>query len=146
VPDGQHFQLHAEVGAALKVFRDDLRDMRQVLHGDPDAIWGRTTIVVWSEFSRRIQQNDNGTDHGSQGPMFLIGGKVRGGVYGNHPNVNESAWDDHGKTAYHHSRDLQDSTDFRDIYGTVLKHWVNVPAVTVASILPTDTVPSGGDP
>jgi uncharacterized protein (DUF1501 family) len=144
--DGQHFQLHAEVGAALKVFRDDLRDMGQVLHGDPDSIWGRTTILVWSEFSRRIQQNDNGTDHGSQGPLFVIGGKVRGGVYGNHPNANEAACDDEGNTVYHHTGDQHDSTDFRDVYGTVLKHWVNVPAATVAAILPTDTVPPDGVP
>jgi uncharacterized protein (DUF1501 family) len=146
VQDGQHYQLHAEVAAAVKVFRDDLRNMGQVLHGNPDAIWHRTTILVWSEFSRRIPQNDNGTDHGSQGPMFVIGGKVRGGVYGNHPNVNESAWDDEGNTVYHHTGDDHDSTDFRDVYGTILKHWVNVPPATVASILPTDTVPPGGDP
>ena len=36
----------------------------------------RVCVLVWSEFSRRIPQNDNGTDHGSQGPMFVIGGAV----------------------------------------------------------------------
>jgi uncharacterized protein (DUF1501 family) len=144
--DGQHFQLHAEVASAIKVFRDDLRDMGQALHGDPTHIWNRTTILVWSEFSRRIQQNDNGTDHGSQGPMFVIGGKVNGGLYGNHPDINPGAQDDSGNTVYHHTGDDHDSTDFRDVYGTTLKHWVNVPAGTVASILPTDTVPGGGDP
>jgi uncharacterized protein (DUF1501 family) len=144
--DGQHYQLHAEVSAAVKVFRDDLRDMGQVLHGDPNAIWGRTTILVWSEFARRIEQNDNGTDHGSQGPVFVIGGKVNGGVYGSHPNINESAWDDEGNTVYHHTGDDHDSTDLRDVYGTVLKHWVGLTAPTVAGILPTDTVPGGGDP
>lgn len=142
--DGSHYQLHAEVGAAIKVFRDDLRDMGQVLHADPDHIWKRTTIMVWSEFSRRIEQNDNGTDHGSQGPMFVIGGNLNGGVYGNHPNINEPAWDDEGNTVYHHTGDDHDTTDFRDVYGTILKNWVNVPGGTVATLLPTDTVPSGG--
>jgi uncharacterized protein (DUF1501 family) len=145
-PAGQHYQLHAEVAAAVKVFRDDLRDMGQVLYGDPAAIWGRTTVMVWSEFSRRIEQNDNGTDHGSQGPMFVVGGKVNGGVYGNHPNINASALDDEGNTVYHRSGDDHDSTDLRDVYGTILKHWANVPAATVATLLPTDTVPGGGDP
>ena len=144
--DGQHYQLHAEVAAAMKVFRDDLVDMGQVLHGDPTHIWNRTTILIWSEFSRRIEQNDNGTDHGSQGPMFVIGGKVNGGVYGNHPNINDAALDDEGNTVYHHTGDDHDTTDLRDVYGTLLKHWVNVPAATVASLLPTDTVPFGGDP
>jgi uncharacterized protein (DUF1501 family) len=144
--DGQHYQLHAEVAAAVKVFRDDIRNMGQVLHGDPTAIWNRTTIMIWSEFSRRIEQNDNGTDHGSQGPMFVIGGKVNGGVYGHHPNINGSAQDDEGNTVYHHTGDDHDTTDFRDVYGTLLKHWVNVPGATVSSLLPIDTVPGGGDP
>jgi uncharacterized protein (DUF1501 family) len=139
---GQHYQLHAEVAASLKVFRDDLRDMGQRLHGDPDHIWNRTTIMVWSEFSRRIEQNENGTDHGSQGPMFVIGGKVNGGVYGNHPNINAAALDPEGNSVYHHTGDDHDSTDFRDVYGTVLKHWINLPAGTVGTLLPTDP----GDP
>jgi uncharacterized protein (DUF1501 family) len=144
--DGQHYQLHAEIAASIKVFRDDLVDMGQALYGDPTAVWGRTTIMIFSEFSRRIEQNDNGTDHGSQGPMFVIGGKVNGGVYGNHPNVNESAWDDDGNSVYHHTGDDHDSTDLRDVYGTVLKHWVNVPDATVHALLPSDTVPNGDDP
>jgi hypothetical protein len=144
-PDGQHFQLLAEVAASIKVFRDDLRDMGQVLHGNPNAIWGRTTILVWSEFSRRIEQNDNGTDHGSQGPMFVIGGNVNGGVYGKHPNINESALDNSGNSVYHHTGDDHDSTDFRDVYGTVLKHWVGLSGASVQTLLPLDTVPSGGN-
>jgi hypothetical protein len=48
----------------------------------------KVRILVWSEFSRRIPQNDNGTDHGSQGPMFVVGGTVNGGVYGTHPNID----------------------------------------------------------
>jgi uncharacterized protein (DUF1501 family) len=140
--DGQHYQLHAEVAASLKVFRDDLRDMGQQLHGDQNHIWNRTTILIWSEFSRRVEQNDNGTDHGSQGPMFVIGGKVNGGVYGNHPNINDPALDGEGNSVYHRTGDDHDSTDFRDVYGTVLKHWVNLPGGTVATLLPTDP----GDP
>jgi uncharacterized protein (DUF1501 family) len=130
--DGQQFQLHAELGASLKVFRDDLVDM---------GTWDKTVVVVYSEFSRRIQQNDSGTDHGSQGPMFVLGGKVNGGVYGNHPNVD--ALDDNGNTPY--SQDGTDgfrSTDFRDVYGTVLKHWVNMAPADVSTLLPVD----GGDP
>ncbi len=144
--DGAHFQLHAEIASSIKVFRDDLVQMGQALYGDPTAVWGRTSIMVWSEFSRRIEQNDNGTDHGSQGPMFVIGGKVNGGVYGNHPNVNQSALDDEGNTVYHYTGDDHDTTDLRDVYGTILKNWANGPAATVASILPADTVPGGGDP
>jgi hypothetical protein len=129
--NGQHFGLHAEVGGALKVFFDDLEDMDPTL---PD----RVCVVVWSEFSRRIFQNSNGTDHGSQGPMFVVGGKVRGGVYGNHPNIDEMVLDDSGNTEYTQNANPFRSTDFRDVYGTIFKHWVNLPHGTVQGLLPLD--------
>jgi uncharacterized protein (DUF1501 family) len=58
--------------------------------------------------------------------MFVIGGAVVGGVYGNHPNLDDL--DGAGNTKY--SQDpLHDfrSTDFRDVYGTIMKHWLNMP-------------------
>jgi len=135
---GKHYDLHNEVASAVKVFYDDIADM------DP-GLEDKVTILIWSEFSRRIQQNSNGTDHGSQGPMFLIGGKVNGGVYGNHPNIDPLAVDSRPNTVY--SQDVLDdfrSTDFRDVYGTVLKHWFNMPHGTILpNVLTLDT---GMDP
>ena len=138
--NGQHFSLHAELGASLKVFYDDLANMT-------GNVANRVCVLVWSEFSRRIPQNDNGTDHGSQGPMFVIGGSVQGGVYGNHPNINHGALDSEGNTEYTQSANDFRSTDFRDVYGTVLKHWVNLPQATVRGLLPLDsTVEALADP
>ncbi len=131
-PTGQHFSLHAEVGAALRLFFDALE---QIDSGLSDKV----AVLVWSEFSRRPMQNDNGTDHGSQGPMFLVGGKVNGGVYGNHPNIAESAWDGDGNTVYAQSGAFR-STDIRDVYGTALKHWLGLSAAQAAALLPTDSV------
>ena len=131
-PNGQHFSLHAELGGALKVFYDDLASM-------PGNVANRVCVLVWSEFSRRIVQNQNGTDHGSQGPMFVIGGGVQGGVYGRHPNIEASALDDEGNTTYTQDANSFRSTDFRDVYGTILKHWVNLPPATVQTLLPLDT-------
>ena len=112
----------------------------------PGNVADKTTVLIWSEFSRRIEQNDNGTDHGSQGPMFIIGGKVVGGVYGNHPNIAEAAQDDQGNTFYKQGGTPFRSTDFRDVYGTILKHWLNMsPAVISSAVLPTDVVPPMGD-
>jgi uncharacterized protein (DUF1501 family) len=127
-PDGQHFGLLAEVGDSIKAFYDDLANM---------GVANRVCIVVWSEFSRRIPQNDNGTDHGSQGPMFVVGGSVTGGVYGRHPNI--ASLDDNENTVYSQAAGQYRSTDFRDVYGTVLKHWVNMtPANILANVLPLD--------
>ncbi len=131
--DGQHYQLHREVGDAIEVFYNDCLDM---------GVADKLCIVVWSEFSRRIEQNDNGTDHGSQGPVFVIGG-INGGVYGNHPDINSGSIDDYGNTVYSQAAGMYRSTDFRDVYGTILKHWLNIPQATIlSSILPLDS----GDP
>jgi uncharacterized protein (DUF1501 family) len=121
-PDGQHTVLHAEVGDSLKVFWDDLADMGAV---------NKITVLVWSEFGRRIPQNNSGTDHGSQGPVFALGGSVVGGVYGNHPDIVNL--DLNENTAYTQSGGPHRSTDFRDVYGTVLTHWLNMPTAQILS-------------
>jgi uncharacterized protein (DUF1501 family) len=133
-PNGQHFDLHAEVAAAIKVFYDDCADM---------GVADKVVLLVWSEFSRRIPQNSNGTDHGSQGPMLVIGGKVNGGVYGSHPNIAPAALDGEGNTVYRQDAHPFRSIDFRDVYGTTLKHWLNMPHGTITSgVLPLDTGPA----
>ena len=66
--DGQHTRLHRELGDAIELFYEDCADM---------GVADKVCIMVWSEFSRRVKQNDNGTDHGSQGPVFVIGGGVQ---------------------------------------------------------------------
>jgi uncharacterized protein (DUF1501 family) len=128
-PDGQHFGLLAEIGAAIKLFYDDVANM---------GLAHKVCLLVWSEFSRRIPQNDNGTDHGSQGPMFVIGGTVNGGVYGNHPDIANLDWNEN--TVYSQAPGPHRSTDFRDVYGTILTKWVNMPPASVAAdVLPVDT-------
>ena len=86
----------------------------------------RVILVTFSEFGRTIRQNATdpkkaGTDHASSAPQFVIGGKVIGGQYGAYPQL-----DDPGFEA---DDDLKLSTDFRDVYGTILSKWLNVPAV-----------------
>lgn len=133
-PGDRHYDLHAEVGGAVETFFADLDDM---------GIAHKVCMVVWSEFSRRPSQNQNGTDHGTQGPMFVIGGAVSGGIYGNHPNIDPNALDGNGNTVYSQAPgDAFRSTDFRDVYGTILKHWLNMaPATILASVLPPDVGP-----
>jgi uncharacterized protein (DUF1501 family) len=133
--DGQHYDLLAGVGNSLGLFYDDLVDM---------GLADKVVIMVWSEFGRRVPQNDGGTDHGTQYPVFVLGGAVQGGVYGNHPNINESALSDDGNTVYSQNPiDPFRSTDMRDVYGTILKHWLGMPADTIlANVLTLDT----GDP
>ena len=130
--DGQHFDLLSGVGDSLKLFWDDLVDM---------GVADKVVVMVWSEFGRRVPQNDGGTDHGTQYPVFVLGGSVQGGVFGNHPNINASALSDDGNTVY--SQDALDpfrSTDMRDVYGTILKHWLGMPPATILpNVLTLDT-------
>ncbi|GAC1534041.1 MAG: DUF1501 domain-containing protein [Candidatus Velthaea sp.] len=74
----------------------------------------RVLTMTFSEFGRRVSQNaSNGTDHGTAMPLFVIGGGVKGGIYGEHPSLTDL---DHG--------DLKYSTDFRSVYATVLENWL----------------------
>jgi uncharacterized protein (DUF1501 family) len=133
--DGRHYELLTELGDSLKLFYNDCAEM-----GVADKI----CIMVWSEFGRRVPQNDGGTDHGTQYPVFVLGGGVQGGVYGNHPNINDSALSDDGNTVYSQAAaDPFRSTDMRDIYGTILKHWLGMPHNTIlGNVLALDS----GDP
>ncbi|MFA9195135.1 DUF1501 domain-containing protein [Flavobacterium sp. FBOR7N2.3] len=68
------------------------------------------TIVVFSEFGRRVKDNGNGTDHGTAAPMFVIGGQNRGKVIGNNPNLSDLS-----------QGDLKYQIDFRSVYASLLK-------------------------
>lgn len=73
----------------------------------------RTTIVVQSEFGRRLRENaDNGTDHGHGNVMLALGGRVNGGIYGQWPGLaNDQLFD---------GADLEVTSDFRSVLGEVL--------------------------
>ncbi len=132
--DGQHYALHRELGDAIELFYNDINDMQA-------GLADKVCVLVYSEFSRRIEQNDNGTDHGSQGPMFVIGGSVQGGVYGNHPDITPASLDNQGNTTYsQNAGNGYRSTDFRDVYGTIMKHWLNMPQPQILTdVLPLDS-------
>ena len=50
----------------------------------------RVTLLVYSEFGRRVPENSNlGTDHGGANVMFMVGNKVNGGHYGEQPSLTE---------------------------------------------------------
>lgn len=70
----------------------------------------RVVVVVYSEFGRRVRANaSDGTDHGTAGPVFVLGPGVVGGLYGEQPSLTDL---DDG--------DLKATLDFREVFGTVL--------------------------
>ena len=77
--------------------------------------------LTFSEFGRRIEENGSrGTDHGEASPLFLIGGGVKGGLYGTPPDL---ATTNMGNVRY--------TVDFRSVYATVLERWLGRPSATV---------------
>ena len=75
------------------------------------------TIMIYSEFGRRVVGNGSqGTDHGTSGPMFVIGNSVKGGFYGEQPSL---------KNLF--KGDLAVTTDFRDVYATVIEKILKSP-------------------
>jgi uncharacterized protein (DUF1501 family) len=75
---------------------------------------GNVLAMTFSEFGRRVAQNaSGGTDHGTAMPLFIAGGKVKGGIYGEHPSLTDL---DNG--------DLKYAIDFRCVYTTVVEKWL----------------------
>lgn len=94
-------RLLGEVDGAISGF---LRTVRRQPGGD------KVVVAVYSEFGRRVRANaSQGTDHGTSGPLFVSGDPVSGGFYGDQPSLTRL---DDG--------DLHVTTDFRDVYATLL--------------------------
>jgi uncharacterized protein (DUF1501 family) len=67
-------------------------------------------MLAYSEFGRRVRANaSHGTDHGTAGPVFVLGTGVNGGFYGDQPSLTDLT-----------DGDLKTTTDFRAIYSEML--------------------------
>lgn len=109
---GQHDARMRTLDGALTAFLDDLKGR---------SIEDEVMVVVFSEFGRRVQENGSrGTDHGTAGPMFVLGSQVKGGLYGKHPSLADL---DDG--------DLIHTTDFRGVYMTAIERWFDADATKV---------------
>lgn len=118
--DGYYGSLMGTLGDALGTFYSDMRN--QDLAND-------TTVLVFSEFGRRISENaSRGTDHGAAGLMLVLGGMVRGGLHGTSASLAP------GSAALENdSGDVRYETDFRSVYARVLDQWLGVDSVPILS-------------
>ena len=110
-----HAKLWDEVAGAVGCLMDDLKE-----HGtENDA-----SILIFSEFGRRIQDNGSGSDHGSGGVAFMIGGAVNGGTYGEYPSLAE---------AEQIEGDLRSNNDFRSVYTGILEDGLGLDAAPIVN-------------
>jgi uncharacterized protein (DUF1501 family) len=105
-------ELLGTVSAALARFASQMKNTSR----------GKDIVtMVYSEFGRRVKGNaSQGTDHGTAGPVFLIGDRVKGGFYGEQPSLSKLI-----------NGDLAVTTDFRDIYAAVLEDVLKSPSEQV---------------
>jgi uncharacterized protein (DUF1501 family) len=115
---GAYANLMGALGDGLWAFYSDVRN--QGLAGD-------TTVIVFSEFGRRISENGSaGTDHGAGGLMMVLGGSVRGGLHGTAASLAPGH-----PTLENNSGDVRYETDFRSVYAMLLEQWLGVSSVPI---------------
>ena len=74
-------------------------------------------ILTYAEFGRRPHENaSGGTDHGTSSVHFALGGRVRGGIHGEAPNL--ASLTPQSNPPY--------AIDFRSVYATALDTWWGV--------------------
>ena len=95
------------------------------------GLWPRSVVLVATEFGRQVSINGTqGTDHGSGGAAFLLGGAVRGGqVFADWPGLAP-------KDRFE-GRDLRTTTDLRAVWRNILGQHLQVPLAALdAAVLP----------
>jgi uncharacterized protein (DUF1501 family) len=100
-------ELLQQLSETVQVFMDDLKKNNRA----DDVL-----LMTFSEFGRRVAENaSGGTDHGTANQIFLVGNDLKkNGVYNDAPDLSDL---DEG--------DLKYSVDFRKVYATILKKWLN---------------------
>jgi uncharacterized protein (DUF1501 family) len=108
----QHTNLLRTLSEGLAAFQSDLKAHK---------LDRQVTTMTFSEFGRRPSENDSrGTDHGTAAPLFVMGTGVSGGLHGSPPSLRLQK-----------NQDLSFTTDFRDVYATVLDQWLGCPSAAV---------------
>ncbi len=126
-----HDAMGPPAGGTTADFARGLSDALRAFHQDLGPLMNEVTVVTMSEFGRTIDINGSGgTDHGRGSALFVMGGAVNGGLYGNYPN---------GPLADGPDGDLEVQNDFRRPLAEILTKRLGNPAV--ASVFPGYTHP-----
>jgi uncharacterized protein (DUF1501 family) len=132
--DTTGWDTHANEGAAqgqlalrLRALDAGLRSLKESL----GPAWRNTVVLVATEFGRTAAINGTrGTDHGTGGAAFLLGGAVAGGrVIADWPGLS--------RASLHENRDLKPTRDLRTVMKGVLRDHLDVPTAALdAQVFP----------
>ena len=120
---------HANQAAPAGALANNLRTLDAALAALRDGLqggaWSRTVVVVATEFGREVAVNGTqGTDHGSGGAAFVLGGAVHGGrVLGDWPGL--------ARAQRFEGRDLRATTDLRSVLKGVLGDHLRVASAVI---------------
>ncbi|WP_353650491.1 DUF1501 domain-containing protein [Nakamurella sp. A5-74] len=122
------WDMHTDLIGDMPTLLKSVADGLSVFFRDLGAKADTTTVVVMSEFGRRMEQNDNaGADHGHGGVALVMGGGVRGGVRGRWAGLGPSVLD-HG--------DVPGTNDYRTVLGEVVGKRLGLTASQVGQVFP----------
>ena len=129
VIEASGWDTHANQGGAKGALAQRLAGLDKALRSLADELgplWPQTAVLVVTEFGRTAAVNGTrGTDHGTGGCAFLVGGAVRGGrVIADWPGLGPAALLD--------NRDLKPTLDLRSVFKGVLDEHMHVDANTLA--------------
>ena len=118
--NGAYPRLMTELNDAVTAFYADLRNQ---------GMLEQALVMSFSEFGRRAYENGSlGCDHGAAGLMFVLGGTVRGGLYGTAASLNP---DPRNATLENNGGDVRHETDFRSVYARVIDGWLGSDSVAL---------------
>ncbi len=128
---------HANQGGAKGTLAQRLRGLDTALRAlkeDLGPLWRETAVLVATEFGRTAAMNGTrGTDHGTGGCAFLVGGAVLGGRV-------VSDWPGLGAASLLDGRDLKPTLDLRSVFKGVLDAHLRIDASTLATrVFPDST-------
>jgi uncharacterized protein (DUF1501 family) len=117
---GGYGNLMGTLGDGLAAFYTDIRNQ---------GLANNTLVLQFSEFGRRISENGSqGTDHGAAASMMVMGGLVRGGIYGTSASLDPNPAN---QTLENNGGDVRFETDFRSVYAKVLDGWLGANSTAV---------------
>ncbi len=118
--NGTYSNLMVTLDVSLSAFYNDLRNQ---------GLLEDTLLLQFSEFGRRINENGSrGTDHGAAGFMLVMGGGVRGGLYGTAADLRAVP---DNPTLENNGNDVRHETDFRSVYASVIDGWLGTDSAAI---------------
>ena len=113
----KHAKLWKEITDALRAFMGRMK---------ASGLANDVAVMTYSEFGRQLNENGTkGTDHGAAAPMFVIGGGVKGGIFGKPPALKGDKITNYGGLSY--------EIDFRSVYKSILEQYLKVETTGIIS-------------